>query len=93
MTPAALAGRQVVYLRPDAIQRLTAHVDVPGLNRKQQAAILGLPYTMLWRMTNAGQRATDLAIAEILTAAQRVSARWHTDPLGFDDLFEIRPAA
>ncbi len=93
MQPAALSGRQVVYLRPDAIDRLTADIGVPDLNRKQQAAILGLTYTMLWRMTNAGQRATGLAIAEILTAAQRVATQWHTDTLGFDDLFEIRPAA
>ncbi len=85
--------RRTVYLRPDAIDRLLAPIGIPDLTRKQQAEFLAIPYNILWRATNAGGRVTDYGIAEILDAAKRAAGRLGSDPMRFEDLFEIRPAA
>lgn len=87
------ASNPAIYLRPGAIERLTAPVGVVNLTRQQQAALLGVANTTFWRITNRAGNVSEKAIAEILVAAEQIAGRWHTERLGFDDLFEVRRAA
>lgn len=82
-----------IYLREDAANRLTEPVGVPNLTRKQQAEILGVPYTTLWRLTQRHDKAGERAIFNMLIAAAKTARRWDVAQLRFDDLFEIRGVA
>lgn len=90
MEDTILTSDRGIYLRPDAIDRLTAPIRVHNLNRRQQATILGVQYGTFWRVTNRGERASDRTIADLLAAARSIAEHWGTPRLGFDDLFEVR---
>ena len=81
-----------IYLRKDALHRIAAPLGLRDvkLNKRQQAALLGMSYANFWRVVAAGRRVTDLNIADILHAADQIAAERGGPKLGFDDLFEIR---
>ncbi|MER7280481.1 hypothetical protein ABT369_39190 [Dactylosporangium sp. NPDC000244] len=81
---------RVLRLRADAVDRLTAITGVQRLNRRQQAALLGMDYKAFWRLTNANGSAASATIAEVLTGAARLAERYGCKKPTFEDLFEIR---
>lgn len=81
---------QALYLRTAAIDSLMQAVEVPDLNRKQQAALLGMRYKPFWRLTNVGVKANSLAIAALLNGVDAFCARYGRPKPEFEDLFEIR---
>ncbi len=90
----AVSGRRGgVYLRVDGLDRLFEPLNVPRLNRFQQAAILGVGDTSLWRIATRGNPVGGQLIADLLTSARTLADRWGTQPPAFEDLFEVRPAA
>jgi hypothetical protein len=81
---------RALYLRTGAIDKLMAAVEVPHLNRKQQAALLGMTYNALWRLANAGRKADSRAVADLLAGVDVFCRRYRCKKPNFDELFEIR---
>lgn len=81
---------QALYLRTAAIDRLLEAVEVPYLNRKQQAALLGMSYLAYWRMANEGRQAGSRGIASLLAGVDAFCAKYGCPKPEFDDLFEAR---
>lgn len=81
---------RVLQLRTDAVDRLTAATGVQRLNRKQQAALLGVNYAAFWRLSNGNTSALTRTVAEVLAGAARIAERYGCDKPTFEDLFEIR---
>lgn len=81
---------RALYLRTAAVDQLMSVVPVPDLNRKQQAALLGVTYNSLWRLANAGRKADSRAVADLLTGVDAFCRRYRCRKPDFEDLFEIR---
>lgn len=81
---------RAIYLRPDVVDQLMTAVDVPHLNRKQQAALLGMTYNSLWRLTNAGRKADSRAVADLIAGVNAFCRRYRHKKPTFEELFEIR---
>lgn len=81
---------RALYLRPDAVDRLTAAAGVPQLNKKQQAGLLGVSYHSYWRLVGGGRIAGTKAVADVLVGVEAFCARHRCKKPSFDELFEIR---
>jgi len=74
----------------DAVDRLTAATGVLHLNRKQQAALLGVHYGAFWRLSNGTSSALSRTVADIMAGAARIAERYGCEKPTFEELFEIR---
>ncbi len=81
---------RVLQLRADAVDRLTAATGVKGLNRRQQADLLGVNYKAFWRLTNANANAHSRTVAEVLAGAARLAEKYGCKKPTFEELFAIR---
>ncbi len=79
-----------IHLRGDAVDRLTAAAGVERLTRKQQAALLDVPYTSFWQLIVNGRRAGVQTVADILAGVDRFAKRYECPRPSFEELFEIR---
>lgn len=81
-----------IYLRTDTIDRLTAVVGVQNLNRRQQSALLNVPYQSFWNATSGGRRVGVRMITELVAGVEQFSKRYRCKAPSLDELFEIREA-
>ncbi|MGI5247577.1 hypothetical protein [Dactylosporangium sp. CA-139066] len=79
-----------IYLRPEAIDRLTAAVGVKKLNRRQQSELLHVPYQSFWNATSGGRRVGVRTITELMAGIELFAKRYRCKPLSLDEVLEIR---